>query len=345
MFEHPDFDDHQHISFFCDKKAGLRAITAIHSTSSIGTSGGGCRIYPYVSDGDALRDVLRLSRAMSYKLALVGLPAGGATTVVIADPARDKSEPLLRALGRAIHRLGGKYVVAADVGTTPEDMEMIAQETPYVVGRSTTSGDTSPATGYGVYVGIKTALQHGLGRDSLDGLEVAVQGVGAVGYNMCRHLVRDGAKLWVADVNRGAVDRAVEAFGAKRVSVEEIYDLEVDVFAPCAMGSVLNDETIGRLRCKIVCGAANNQLATEKHADVLRARGILYVPDFVVNAGGIIGAGIGGAQKNYDQAQAFERTEKIAEILTEVFARAKAKDVSPHVAAVGLAKEKLASFG
>lgn len=342
LYRHPDFDDHEHVSFFADEASGLRAIVAIHTTAPMGIAGGGCRIWPYPTDDDALRDVLRLSRAMSYKLALCDMPAGGAKSVVIADPAKDKTEALLRALGRAVERLGGRYVIAEDVGTTPEDMRIIGKETRYVVGRRTNTG---PATAYGTFVALRTAVHRALGRDDLAGLSVAVQGLGNVGRRLCGHLAGAGARLVVTDVDERAVRAVAGELGGGRegavraVAPDAILEQEVDVLAPCALGAILDDATIPRLRCKVIAGAANNQLAEERHADALAARGILYAPDFIVNAGGVIGAAQEGAED--EEARALRETERIGPLLTAAFERAGRERITPHAAAVRMAKEKI----
>jgi leucine dehydrogenase len=346
VFDSPDFDGHELVTFVHDEAAGLRAIIAIHSTVPFGTSGGGCRMWPYASDDAALRDALRLSRAMSYKLALVDMPAGGAKTVVIGDPQRDKSEALWRALGRAVERLNGRYIIAEDVGTSPADMQLIAKETKFVVGRQ---ADTAPATAYGTYLGLRTAVRRGLGRDTLDGVRVALMGLGHVGGRLARLLARDGAKLTVCDVDAKRVASLVSELGAAAVEPAAIFDADADVFAPCALGGVLDDDTIGRLRCKVIAGAANNQLFADRHADALLERGILYAPDFVINVGGVIGASQEGMQlgsdeasrSDYDEDAAFAATRRVAELLDEVFERAAAEAISPHTAAVAMAKDKL----
>lgn len=346
LFDHPDFDEHEHISFVHDAASGLRAIIAIHSHGPFGIAGGGCRMWPYATDTDALRDALRLSRAMSYKLALCDLPSGGAKCVVMGDPRRDKSEALLLALGRAVDRLSGHYVIAEDVGTTPDDMRVIARATKYVVGQQT---DTGPVTAHGAFVGLKTAVARAFGGErSLKDLRIAVQGVGSVGRRLCESLAAAGASLVIADVNEDAARRVADRCRARIVETSRIYDEDVDVFAPCALGAILDDDTIGRLRCRVVAGAANNQLAAERHADALSARGILYAPDFVMNAGGVIGAaqegmqlGGEGERASYDETAAFGDADRIATILGEVFARAERESVSPHVAAVRTAKEKI----
>jgi leucine dehydrogenase len=348
VFDHPDFDDHEHVSFFRDEPSGLRAVVAIHTTAPFGLAGGGCRMWPYPTSDAALRDALRLSRAMSYKLALCEMPAGGAKTVVIGDPAKDKTEALLRALGRAVERLGGRYVIAEDVGTTTADMQVIGKETRYVVGKHT---DTGPATAYGAFVALRVAAQRGLGRKDLAGLRVAVQGLGNVGRRLAALLAREGVVLSVTDVDA----RAVQSFlaehpTAKAMMPDAIYDQEVDVLAPCALGSILDDATIARLRCRVVVGAANNQLAEERHASALADRGITYAPDFVVNAGGVIGASqegraLGGetAGPVYDEKIAFRDTERVAGILDAVFDLAERECITPHAAAVRMAKDKIRS--
>ena len=344
-FSSPDYDDHEHVSFFRDPAAKLSAIVAIHSTAPFGISGGGCRMWPYRSDEDALRDVLRLSRAMSYKLALCDMPAGGAKCVVIGDSRTDKTEALLLALGRMVERLGGKFIIAEDVGTTEADMRVIARETRYVVGKQT---DTGPATAYGVFLGLKHGVRHALGAD-LEGLTVAVQGLGGVGRRLCGHLAKAGAKLVVADTNRAAVDAVVAEHGARAVSPEEVLSQEVDVLAPCALGAILDDGSIPKLACKLIAGAANNQLAEERHASAIASRGILFLPDFILNAGGVIGAsqegrtlGGGAEGASYDESVAFRETERIAALTRQALERATREGLTPHEAAIRMAKEKIA---
>jgi len=344
VFRSADFDEHEQVVFFFDAPTGLRAIVAIHSTAPFGIAGGGCRMWPYASDEEALRDALRLSRAMSYKLALCDMPAGGAKSVIIGDSRTDKSEALFRAMGRCVERLGGKYIIAEDVGTTEEDMRHVAKETKYVVGKHT---DTGPATAYGAFLGLQTAVQRGLGKKDLQGLRVAVQGLGGVGGRLCKFLIDAGAKLVVTDVSEEAIARTT-SLGAIAVAPDEIYDQEVDVFSPNALGATLNDQTVPRLRCKLVAGAANNQLAEERHADMLAARGILYAPDFVLNAGGVIGASqegrnIGDADGAgvYSEEVAFKDVAKISTILALVLELADKEKLNPHAAAVKMAKQKI----
>lgn len=345
IFDAPEFDEHEQISFVHDPDTGLRAIIAIHWSGPIGTAGGGCRIHPYPSERAALRDVLRLSRAMSYKLALAELPGGGAKSVIIADPRRDKTPELLRAFGRAVDGLGGRYIVAEDVGTTMADMEIIAQVTEYVVGRV---NDTSPTTGYGVFVGLQAAVRHGLGRTDLAGLRVAIQGCGGVGHSLACELARRGARLWVTDVDAERVRRTVAETGAVAVPVDAIYDCDVDVFSPNALGDVLDDATIPRLRARVVAGGANNQLVEDRHAIELAARGILFAPDFVLNAGGVIAASqeVGTFEGETADAAAQERAARercsiIGTILDDVFALSQREKITTQEAAIRLAKAKI----
>ncbi|MDP6564388.1 MAG: Glu/Leu/Phe/Val dehydrogenase dimerization domain-containing protein [Alphaproteobacteria bacterium] len=335
VFDAADFDNHHRLAFFTDPAAGLRAIIAIHRLRN-GIAGGGIRMWPYDSDEAAIADALRLSRAMSYKFALADLPVGGGKTVVIGDSRRDKNEDLLRALGRAIDSLGGCYICGPDVGTTPEDMVVIGRETDHARGRPGESGDTSPATGFGVYHAIRAAAGHELGNDDLRGVRVAVQGAGAVGRALCRHLCDAGAEILIADIDPAAAAAAAD-FGASVVSPDEILAAEAEVLAPCALGAVLNDRTIPAIRAKIVCGGANNQLAEERHGAALAERGVLYVPDYVANAGGAINAVAEGA--DYDEAAALARTARIYDTCRRVFEKAEAEGIASSLAADRLAEE------
>lgn len=285
--DHPEFDDHEQVVFARDAESGLNAIIAVHDTH-LGPSLGGCRIWPYASEEQAIWDVLRLSRGMSYKAALAGLPLGGGKSVIIADRERDKTPAMMRALGRAVERLDGRYIVAEDVGATVADMDEVAKETSHVAGTSENVGDPSPWTAKGVFLAMEVAARRRLGAESLAGARVAVKGVGAVGRKLCEHLSGAGATIFAADVNDKAVDEVVEAFGAHRVGVGEIGVIDAEVFAPCALGAELNAETIPSLKAPIVCGAANNQLATPVDDARLAAAGVLYCPDYLVNAGGLI---------------------------------------------------------
>lgn len=325
VFSHPEFDGHEHVAFHHDAKSGLRAIIAVHNTR-LGCGLGGCRMWPYVSDDEALTDVLRLSRGMTYKAALAGLPQGGGKSVILGDPRHDKTPEMIRAMGRFVDQFGGRYVVAEDSGTSVADIRLMAEETRYVGGLADAqsvaagrTGDPSPATALGTFIGIKAAVRAKLGRDDLTGLRVAIQGVGNVGYRLAQHLFDAGAKLWVTDLHAAAIERAVHAFGATAVNMDEVHALDVDVFAPCALGAILNDRTIPQLRTTIVAGAANNQLAKTRNGHALLEKGVLYAPDYVINAGGIIDIYYEGP--DYKTETVHAHLERIGTTLTEIFAR------------------------
>jgi leucine dehydrogenase len=341
VFDIADFDDHERVVFARDRASGLKAIIAVHNTR-LGPAVGGCRILPYPDERAALIDVLRLSRGMTLKNAMAGLPLGGGKSVIIADPARAKSPALLRAMGRAIDRLGGLYVTAEDVGTSAADMVEIRKETRHVIGLPVSaggSGDPSPSTALGCFEGIKAAVRYKLGQPSVEGVRVAIQGLGHVGLNLARLLSEAGAKLTVSDVRQPAVQTAVNAFGAEAVETDAIHAADVDVFAPCALGAVINDEALPRLKAAIVAGAANNQLATPAHGVALQQRGILYAPDYVINAGGIIqvASEITGAPKE----EVARRVCAIGETLLTVFNAADAEGTSTSEAADRIASGRL----
>jgi leucine dehydrogenase len=279
--------EHDRIYFASDRDSGLRAIIALHYIRP-GRTGGGIRFFPYASVADALHDVLRLSRAMTYKFAMAGLPIGGGKAVIIGDPKTDKTDSLLEAFGRAVDELNGLYTCAEDVGTTPADMAVINRQTEFVAGLPGGTGDTSPATGLGVFHALRAAVERRLPGRNFNELRIAVQGVGNVGRYLCKHLHEKGAKLFVADIDEQAVQAAAKDFDAQPVPLDEILSFDADVLAPCALGAVLNDETVPRVRAAIVCGGANNQLAEPRHGQQLADRGILYVPDYVANAGGVL---------------------------------------------------------
>ena len=339
VFDHPSFDEHEHVVFHTDAESGLKAIIAIHNTLR-GPSVGGCRMWPYTTEADGLADALRLSRGMTYKSTLAGLPFGGGKSVVFGDPATDKSEQLWRAMGRFVESLGGRYVIAEDVGTSPADMEIVRSETRHVSGIAEGgSGDPSPATAWGVFVGIKAAVGAKLGRDDLRGVRIAVQGLGHVGFELCRLLAAEGVVLYVADIDRTQIAKASRKFGATSVDPDTVYDLDVDVFAPCALGAVINDQTVPRLRAAIIAGAANNQLAEARHAEALTKAGILYAPDYAINAGGIINIAHEGPA--YNRIRAFDQVSRIFDTLMEIFARAESEDVSTAAAAERIAAQRL----
>jgi len=334
VFDHPEYEGHEEVAFFADAATGLRAIVAVHSTVA-GPSGGGLRFYPYVNDADAVTDVLRLSKAMTWKMALAGLPFGGGKSVIVGEPARDKTEALLEAYGRAVDTLGGRYICGEDVGTTPDDMAVIHRATEHVGGRPDTTGDTSPTTGYGLAVAAEAAVRRALGRE-LDGATVAIQGAGNVGKWMAKYLAEKGAKLVVADLRQDAARALAEQHGGTVVAPGAILAAEADVLAPCAMGGVLDDASIPRIKAKVVCGGANNQLAEPRHARALHERGILFVPDYVANAGGAIGATAHFLGRSKDEVQ--ERLDAIAETVARVIDLAERDGVPAEEAAQALAR-------
>lgn len=341
VFSSPSFDHHELVTFTEDTDSGLKAIIAVHN-SNLGPAVGGCRMYDYASDEDALEDVLRLSRGMTYKSALAGLPMGGGKAVIIGDHRTQKTPALLQAMGDFIEAQGGKYVTAEDSGTGVEDMKVIRQRTEYVSGvddNHSYGGDPSPFTAYGIYCGMKAALQHHSGKDSLQGIKVAVQGAGAVGRYLSELLIKDGAKVFVADINQENLAKAV-ALGAEEVSVDDIIGLDVDVFAPCAMGAILNDETIPNLKAAIVAGGANNQIAEHRHGEMLRERGILYAPDFVINAGGIIEI---HHQRSGTPELSRDHIAKIGDTLQQIFRMSDEQGIATVDVAEQLAEEKFRS--
>ena len=280
---------HEKVLFVNNEKAGLKAIIAVHNTN-LGPAIGGCRLFPYASYDDALFDVLRLSRGMSHKNAVAGLPHGGGKGVIIADPSM-KTEAMFEAFGEAVNNLGGDYITAEDVNTDCDDALIMMRKTKHICGLPMNSGDPSPFTARGVWQGIRATAKVALGRDDLEGLTIAVQGLGKVGYDLCRHLHNSGAKLIIANrSNKAMAEKAVEEFGAKIVGTDEIYAQECDIFSPNAMGAILNPTTIPQLKCKAVAGGANNQILDDASGEALKARGIFYAPDFVINGGGVINA-------------------------------------------------------
>lgn len=335
-------EEYEEVVFCHDAPSGLRAIVAIHSTS-LGPALGGTRFFPFRSEEEALRDVLRLARGMTYKAAVGGLDLGGGKAVIIGDPRRDKSEVLLRAYGRFIESLGGRYITAEDVGTSREDMDVLRRETRWVTGVSKRlggSGDPSPVTAFGVFQGLRACAEEALRTSSLDGIRVVVQGVGKVGYHLVKHLVEAGAQVTVADVDVDAVGRAVSEFGVDTVEPEKAHALECDVFAPCALGAVIRDDTLPELKCGVVAGAANNQLERPEHGDALAGLGILYAPDFVINAGGLMN--VAEELIGYDRERAMRKVDGIYRTLRDVFRRAKLDGVTPATAANRLAEERIA---
>ena len=343
VFSNPAFDHHEHVVFGEDRASGLRAIIAVHDTT-LGPGVGGCRMFDYANDEEALYDVLRLSRGMTYKSALAGLPFGGGKSVIIGDPRKDKSQALLHAMGEFVDSLGGRYVAAEDSGMGVADVKTMGQRTAHVSGiqeSTENGGDPSPTTAYGVYLGIRTAVQYRLGADSMKDLRVAIQGLGNVGFHLAGLLVADGATVYGADVNEDNLRRAVDAHGVEIVSTDDILVQEADVFAPCALGAVLDAQTVDSLRVGIVAGAANNQLAEEQQADHLWDRGILYCPDFLINAGGIID--VYHQRAGSDRGVMREHVDRIEANLQEILFRSDRAGRSPHLVAEELAEEYLAA--
>ena len=343
LFDYMGKYGYEQLVMCSDPASGLRAVIAIHDTT-LGPACGGTRIWPYATEEEALGDALRLSRAMTYKSATAGLSMGGGKGVIIADPNSQKTEALLRSYGRFVDTLGGRYLTTTDVGSTGRDLEFVSQETDYVVGLPLSlggSGDTSIMTGLGVYMGMKACARETWGTDSLRGKRVAMQGFGKVAYNTAQHLLEEDAQLVVTDVYDGALAKARE-LGVKVVSTEEIYDVPCDIFSPCALGGVINSRTIPRLTCSIVAGGANNQLLTDADGEELHRRGILYAPDYVVNAGGIINvsAEVGMA---YNPDLAREKTERIYEIMERVVHTSKREEIPTFLAADRLAEDRLNS--
>lgn len=341
VFSAPDYRDHEQVVFISEPRSGLRAIIAIHNTRR-GPALGGCRFWKYQTEDAAIADALRLSRGMTYKSALARLPLGGGKCVVLGSAAEIKTEALLRALGRALERLGGHYVTAEDIGVKPSDLRIVREETAHVAGLPETSGDPSPVTALGVFYGLQAAVRHRLGQETLEGLTIAVQGLGAVGRSLADQVAAAGAKLIVTDIQEKAVQSAVQELGATAAHVEAIYDADADVFAPCALGAVLNDETIPRLKSNVIAGSANNQLAEGRHGVVLRQRGILYAPDYAINAGGIINiAHEDRVAGTYDKVGALEAVSRIKDTLAEIFQRADATDTPTSEIADAMAEERL----
>jgi leucine dehydrogenase len=337
---------HEQVVFFSNKEANLRAIIAIHDTT-LGPALGGTRMWMYASENDALIDVLRLSRGMTYKAAVSGLNLGGGKAVIIGDPHKDKDESMFRAFGRFVDGLAGRYITAEDVGTTVEDMEYVRMETKYVTGIDKAlggSGDPSPFTAYGVYVGMKACMKELTGSDSLVGKKVAVQGAGHVAKYLCERLAKEGAKIFVSDIYEDKVKAVAAESKAEIVHPDKIYDVDADVFCPCALGAVVNDETLPRMKFKIIAGGANNVLADEnKHGKILLDRGIIYAPDYAINAGGLINvaAELGG----YHPERAMKQAGLIYDTIRKIIEIAKKEHIPTHEASNKLAEERIKSIG
>ena len=341
VFEHINGDGYEQVVFCSDDQSGLRAIIAIHSTA-LGPALGGTRFYPYKTEEDALVDVLRLAKGMTYKAAAAGLDLGGGKAVIIGDHRRIKSEELLRAYGRFVETLGGRYITAEDVGTALEDMDTVRRESRWVTGCSHTyggSGDPSPVTAYGVLQGIKACAVEVFGEAELKGRTVALQGVGKVGHALCGYLCEEGAKVTIADIDVDNLARAVNDYGVETTALDTIHTYDAEIFAPCALGGGINDDTISGLRCKIIAGAANNQLAREEHGEKLKDLGILYAPDFVINAGGLIN--VEDELRGYERERAMKRVEGIFKQLQHIFAMSRERNISTGKAANEFAEDRI----
>ncbi|MFB5661987.1 branched-chain amino acid dehydrogenase [Alteribacillus sp. HJP-4] len=341
LFNEMEMYDYEQVVLCQDRTSGLKAIIAIHDTT-LGPALGGTRMWKYQSEEEAFEDVLRLAKGMTYKNAAAGLNLGGGKTVIIGDPRKDKNEEMFRAFGRYIQGLAGRYITAEDVGTTEEDMDIVHEETDFVTGISPafgSSGNPSPVTAYGVYVGMKAAAKEAFGTDDLGGKTVAVQGVGNVSYNLCRHLNEEGASLIVTDIHKDSVMRAVNDFQALSVDPSDIYQVKCDIFSPCALGAIINDETIPQLQAKVIAGAANNQLKENKHGDMLYEYGIVYAPDYVINAGGVIN--VADELYGYNRDRAMKKVEGVYDNIAKVIEIAKRDKIPTYRAADRLAEERI----
>ena len=345
VFDEVAKEGHEQILYGHDKVSGLRTIIAIHSTA-LGPALGGTRFFPYESESAALDDVLRLSKGMSHKAAAAGLDLGGGKAVIIGDPRKDKSERLFRAYGRIVDSLRGRYITAEDVGTTTTDLDMIRRETRWALGTSVAqggAGDPSPVTARGLYAATRAVAQKLWGSTDLAGRRFAVQGVGKVGSAFVRLLVEARADVLVTDAYQPAIEQAVKSFGVKPIAADDIYSTECDIFSPCALGGGLNETTIPELNCEAIVGSANNQLASEKDAERLADRGILYAPDFVVNAGGLIN--VSEELQGYSKTRALHRVDSIYEATLKILQAAEEHDITPNEAAVKVAEDRIEEIG
>jgi len=333
--------NHEELVFWSDKSVGLRAMVAIHDTT-LGPALGGTRMWPYETEDEAILDVLRLSEGMTYKSSVAGLNFGGGKAVIIGDPATDKSEALFRSFGQFIESLNGKFITGEDVGITVEDVGHIHQETSHVVGLPKAehgSGDPSPLTAFGVYRGMQACCQARFGSDSLAGRRVAIQGLGKVGYSLAKRLIDDNAYVIATELDRQRAAHIAVDLGLELVEPDEIYNIDCDIFSPCALGAVINDDTIPRLRCQIIAGAANNQLADEHHGDELTERNILYAPDYVINAGGLIS--VSTDLGVFDSAEAWHKTAAIYNSVLRVINLAQDECIATHLAAHRVAQARI----
>ncbi len=342
VFGQISFDNHEQIVFCNDKDTGLKAIIGIHN-SVMGPALGGTRMWNYANEYEALNDVLRLSRGMTYKAAITGLNLGGGKAVIIGDAKTQKTPELMRKFGEFVHSLSGRYITAEDVGMETKDMDIVRDVTPYVTGISESrggAGNPSPVTAFGVFVGMKAAAKYKFGSDNLNGKKVLVQGIGHVGETLVDYLTKEGAIVTISDINETRLEEVGKKYGAKIYNGNDMYATEVDIYAPCALGATINDDTIYRLNTKIIAGAANNQLANENiHGAILKERGIVYAPDFLINAGGIIN--VYAEIADYDRAEIMRKTENIYNTTLEIFDFADKNNLTSHQAALTIAQNRI----
>ena len=342
VFGQLSFDNHEQIVFCNDKDTGLKAIIGIHNTV-MGPALGGTRMWKYANEWEALNDVLRLSRGMTYKSAITGLNLGGGKAVIIGDSKLDKTPEMITRFGEFVNSLSGKYITAEDVGTTTEDMDRIREVTPFVTGISEGkggSGNPSPVTAYGVYMGMKAAAKYQFGTDNLAGKKILVQGTGHVGETLIDYLTKEGALIQISDINQARMEEVATKYGATIFTGSDLYTADVDIYSPCALGATINDETVYKINAKVIAGAANNQLAVETvHGKILRERGIAYAPDFLINAGGIIN--VYAEIVKYDKAEAMRRTENIYNTTLEIFSFADANNMTTQQAAMQIAQNRI----
>ena len=342
LFELMKEHGHEQVVLWSDPTVNYRGIIAIHNTT-LGPALGGTRFWNYESEADAIIDVLRLAKGMTYKAAVSGLNLGGGKSVIIGDPRTTRREMIFRAHGRFIDSLKGRYITAEDVGTSVEDMDYVQMETRFVAGVASGSGDPSPVTAYGVYRGIKASAHEKYGHDDLSNVTVAVQGLGHVGYYLCEYLHAEGTKLIVTDIDEKRIRRVVEDFSAQAVAPDDIYDAEAQIFSPCALGAVVNDETLKRFKFEIIAGGANNQLEEQRHGDALERRGILYAPDYVINAGGLIN--VYGELHNWSADRARRKAGEIYDTLLQLFELAREQGLPTYEAADRLAERRIEQVG
>jgi leucine dehydrogenase len=335
--------NHEQLLFCNDNETGLKAIIAVHNTV-LGPALGGTRMWMYNNEMEALNDVLRLSRGMTYKNSISGLNLGGGKAVIIGDARTQKSEALMRRFGKFVNSLGGKYITAEDVGISPIDMTWVNMETNHVVGLPGKSGDPSPVTAYGVYVGMKACAKAQFGSDSLAGKKVAVQGVGHVGEYLVKHLTEEGAEVFITDIHEPTLKRIADTYKAKVVGLNDIYDIDMDIYAPCALGATVNDDTLSRLKCSIIAGAANNQLKEESiHGKLVMEKGLIYAPDFALNAGGVINCY--AEVKGLSAEWAMGKADEIYGTISTIINRSKEEGIPAYQIANKMAEERIVAIG